>query len=717
MILHFLRTRWRLIALVFILAATAAMLLIPPGGEEIIARSERIFARGDYQAASQALERALKKKPDWHEARAALYKMQVKKEDPLAALPNFLIFLGTEQCPDEETLLRLFSQDPGAQIQARTLLAESASPAVQEFAVRFEVKMGNSTGALGLLDKMDRQSRSTRSLDRLVAGSFEDNSYLAARLEQLLAAEPSRIWPREMLLLHALEKGNPELALQAYENFSRTLPAPEDLAAETFALALDTDPVSALTLAAKSQNPDWIDKALDMAAKRAADSYAFEGDEEALGQALSFLAGDPRAQVIEALHLLPPQEGLDRLLELEALGYVPAWPSDYLDGKINLLRQLGFVDFKYLKFLSTKELPPLALLDLAIECSRTSPEGLRELADFLDGLPLEFNRLDTELLREVAAFAGPPPAVIWQGPLLDFPFFPPRLNLSPDCRWLICAYSGKTAVINLASGEEAIFRAGTGQWLWSPDSKKAAAMAANGGRVFILTFAGGKVQEHAEVGPLNCPPLGWIDNGNLALSKSTTGEMTQVARLSLQSGEVRWLGEPRTGWPTINPRGELVWIVPDGLNLKIESAKEKKTYTGTMFEGYFEECCQFLDWLPGARKLLLKSSMFQSSGGHILDLDTGKFTDIGLPRVYFPGNWADSKSIWVFSSLKELPSSTNFLFKTDLATGKSRYWGITATPLPFMVEGRLPWGEVPFSAVGKVFALANDTGITVYKLP
>ncbi|MDD3073946.1 MAG: hypothetical protein PHS56_05980, partial [Eubacteriales bacterium] len=514
-------------------------------------------------------------------------------------------------------------------------------------------------------------------------------------------------WPREMKLLFALEHEDYELACTELDYFL-TSRRSEDLKADmvandAFYLVLNNDMVAALELAIKSWDLSWVPDVLYHAEVLGPDIN------NQLPKMLELLPDEPRLQALSAFHVLPPHQGLDLLLELETAGFVPQKPKEYLEKKIHLLQLAQVFDFKYLKFLDEKYLPPASLTDLAIECRQNNPGGLLELADYIDKLELQFNRLDTAILRNIAAFSGPAPKIIWQRPSNPSQPQPFTLSLSPNGNWLICSYSSQTIIVNLATGEETIFDTVAGQWRWSPDGSQAAAIAAGTLNATTLTFAdtSSKIQGPNEFSlPNGCFILGWLDNSTLAIKEEDI--MTRVAKLDTKSGKLQWLGEKREGWPTLNQAGKLVWIVSEGGNLLIDTDKSKKTYPIYEEEADFEYLahCLPLDWFPENRKILFGSA-FSPISGHILNLDTGSYVHINLSWTYSPGNWADAQSIWEFYFFSELWSNYLPLVKTNLETGQKEFTGVI---LPVS-------RDILYCSAGKIFAVAGDGDIQVYKMP
>lgn len=714
----FSRRTIRFGALALLLLVLAALLLWPQNMNTIFLRCREFYARGEYEVASKQLARSLRSNPDWHEARKFLIEIQLEQRDSVSALANLIFLLEAGQnCADSYAVLDQLAESPELE-QGRSLLREKLTdnPEAKQTRLLFfqlELQVGNLPGALEQLGALAQWGNSSRTRENSIARICGRQAW-EEFMNKLLTADPQWQWPREMKLLHALEHRNLELSLEYYSDLENTGSAPEDLAMGTLALALGQDLAAALALARDTGNALWLDTVLTKAESLEAPDLA-----QHLPELLALAPAEPRLQVLSALKLLPPQEGLDFLLGLEAEGFVPASLERYLEDKIRLLREAQVFDFKYLNFLDNSSLPPFSLIDLALECRLSSPGGLLELADYLEGLPVIFNRLDTALLREVAAFSGPAPKVMWQSS--DTDGFPLALSLSPNGKWLTCNYWNQTIVIDLANGTETVLPVVVGQWHWSPDSRRGAAISAGALVTNILTLTPGSGKLLKEIAlPGNYMLLGWLGKDNLALSE-TDGKQARVASLNVKNGDLQWLGKPRNGWPTVNPAGKLVWIIPEGGSLRIVAEKSDKVYPTSLDEDFLWNCPPG-DWFPGGKRVFFESP-FSPQVGFILDLEVGSFTQVNLPSPHTTGNWADSRSTIEFRPLNDLPANTRFLYKTDLVNGKSKYLGVLAKPYTgrlVIIDNLYPsqplWGGVVFSTAGDIVALADGTGITVYKL-
>lgn len=718
MAIRLTRQKLRIAAMVLLLVVTAALLIFPWKNQDVLERCQDLFERGEYASCCKVLTNKLRRDPEWHEGRELLVKAQLGGNDPLAALSNFLYLLeaGREGYLKSNLLSQLSESSVVIQDQARLLLKENlaAQPDLvktREFLLQFELATNNLPGALNQLNALFLEGLSSRELERQVARNFHDYSAWATFMDQLLASNPNRSWPREMKLLFALEHKDLELALNALDELLAAGSPSRELAARTFALALERDLGSALILAIKADQPSWVQEAWVQDVFSRAEELEPAELSSLLPLMLALLPDEPRLQVLSAFYLLPPSEGLDLLLSLEDQGYVPLEPEKYLKQKIRLLRQMQIFDFKYLKFLDERYLPPASLIDLAIECRQSNPKALRELADYLDKLEPQFNRMDTAMLRDIAAFSGRAPKLIWRdlGSSQSRPF---ALSLSPNGKWLICSYPFQITVVNLATGEETIFKTAAGQWVWSPDGSQAAAFAAGrAGSIFsdvlFFTDINSKLKALIE---LELTPgssiLGWLDNSALAIWEEDI--KTRVSRLDTKSGELQLLSASREGWPTLNQAGELVWIVPEGGNLLIDVGKSRKTYPIYEDEADFEYLAQCLplDWYPGNKQILFVNAS-SPIHGHILNLDTGSFDPINLPKIFSPGNWADAQSIWRIYSFSELRSNYSPLLKTNLETGKNEFTGVILRASD----------DILYCSAGKVIAVASNDGIQVYKLP
>ncbi|GEM_PF-3400302 len=706
----------RIGAIALLLAAMAALLIYPWNTMDVLDRCQDLYERGEYETCGRVLAGKLRRDPDWHEGRELLVKAQLAANDPLAALPNFLYLLEAGSIGDmgAPIISQLLESDRDVQNQARLLLEErlAAQPELvktREFLLQFELAANNLPGVLKQLSTLSLKGLSFRELEGQVARKYNDYSAWAEHMDQLQADNPHWSWPGEMKLLFALEHGDLELAVNELDELLAAGSRPQDLVARTFQLALERDLGTALIVAVKADQPFLVQDVFAQAEKLEPAELS-----SLLPQLLALLPDEPRLQALSAFYLLPPRQGLDLLLDLEDKGYVPPDPDKYLEKKILLLRQVHIFDFKYLKFLDERYLPPASLIDLAIECRQSNPSGLRELADYIDAHLLGFSR-DTTILRDIAAFSGPTPKIIWQGPGNLSQPRPFTLSLSPNGKWLICSYSYQTIFVNLATGEETIFDTVAGQWRWSPDSSKAAAITATTLNTMVLNFTdtSSKIQGPSEFRlPDGYFILGWLDNRTLAIKEEDI--KTRVANLDTTNGKLQWLTEKRAGWPTLNQAGELVWIVPEGGNLLIDTGKSKKTYHIYGEEADFEHLSLSppLDWFPGNRKILFDSA-FSPIYGHILNLDTGSYVHINLPWTYSPGNWADAQSIWEFYSFPELGSNYSPLVKTNLGTGKNEFTGIIIK----QEFSGVATADILYCSAGKVIAVASNDGTQVYEMP
>ena len=702
----------RIGGIALLLTAVAALLINPLNTDDVLDRCQDLYQRGEYATCSQVLTKRLSKNPDWHEGRKLLVEAQLADKDLLGAISHFLYLLEADKDGNlEASLLNHMGQsEEEVQQQVRELLEKilAAQPSLlktREFAIQFELEVNNISGALEHLYTLAAEGMSSRELEGKVTRSCSDYSQWVRFMDELLVIDPQLPWPREMKLLYALEHENIELAGKILDEILTLGSPPDDLYAKTYYLALKQDLVIAMDVAIKTNQSSWVEDVLAQVEQCEPDQIRSQ-----LPGLLDLLPDEPRLQVLSALFLLPPDQGLQQLLVLENQGYVPSNPEIYVEEKVRLLRHAQIFDFKYLKFLSDRYMPPTSLIDLAIELWQTNSQGLLDLADHL--VELQLDGVDDDILKDMAAYSQPIPQVVWQRPGPQ-PYF---LSISPNGKWLICNYTSETLVVNLNTGKETILDVVTGQWHWSPDSRQVVGLEAGSidNVALTLTVKNGSIENPKRLTlPENYWPMGWLNNNSLAIVSSTNTYTSRVAKINVNTRKLHWLSTYREGWPTLNHAGELTWIVPDRGSLHLETAKSTQSYL------IYEDVTDFdhfdfitpLDWFPGDRKVLFADFGAGITGTccRALDLDTGDYSTCGVvSQIYSPGNWADSQSIWDFHVFFVGSSYTPFV-KVNLGTGQRDFAGLI-----------LPRSDnLRYCSTEKLVAVTGgeNQGVQVYKMP
>lgn len=704
------KNKLRIGGIVLLLLVGAVILLLNPlRADEVLAKCQDLYDRGEYTACSRILTKRVAKNPDWHEGRRLLVAAQLADNDPLEALPNYLYLLEANETGGEKNeLLKQLAETEEFQQRARELLAAmlDANPDLdktREFAAEFELKVDNLPGALQHLYLLSANGNPSRYLEGMAARSCSDYSQWEKYMDELLAKDPQRQWPQEMKLVYALEHEEIELMGKVVSELGSLEKISPDILDKTFDFALNKNLVVAMEVAINSKQQPWMEDVLARAEQCSANQLRSQ-----LPGLLNLLPEEIRLQVLSALYLMPPEQGLQQLLALEEQGYLPPDPEKHLEEKVRMLRQAGIFDFKYLKFLDLGNSPLASVMNLAMECWHSNPQGIRLLADQLQ--ELGHPGLDAHILRSIASYSQPLPKLIWQRPGTKTYF----TSVSPKGKWLLLSFSTEILAVNLSTGEETVIDDVGGHWHWSPDGKQAASLAGRSESVLlVLTTANGKIHDPREVPlPENYRLLGWMDNNNLAIMSSTNTYTSRVAKINVNTGNVQWLSDYREGWPTLNHAGELVWITPEKGTLHVETAKGTKSfliYDDASDYVHFDFLSP-LDWFPDNKKILFADSHLGLTGSlcHSLDLASGDFDRCGeISRIYSPGNWVDDKNAWDFYFFGIADCHYSPLIKTNFISGEAEFAGLV-----------LPISEMTrYSSSGKVVAVAGDQGVQVYRMP
>lgn len=136
----------RLLAAGLAVAMLAGLLLIFPrsGGIE---RYQDLYERGEYRACQEELARELRQNPDWHDGRQLLLQVELKLENPIAALENLLILWAAGEDSEYSALVLIELSQEHYQEEARQVLEEKLAhdphlyPA-RELAVQLELTWG-----------------------------------------------------------------------------------------------------------------------------------------------------------------------------------------------------------------------------------------------------------------------------------------------------------------------------------------------------------------------------------------------------------------------------------------------------------------------------------------------------------------------------------------------------------------------------------------------
>lgn len=700
------------IALLLIIVVVATVLLIPRKPGETLARCQELYDRGEYSACSRILTKQAAKNPDWHEGRNLLVEAQLADNDPLGALPHYLYLLEAGEAGRVKTkLLKQLAETEEYKQRARELLTEmlDAKPELnktREFAAEFELHVNNLPGALLHLHLLSAGGKSSRNLEGKAARSCSDYSQWEKYLDELLAKDPQLPWSQEMKLTYAWEHDDIELVGKILDEIEDLGLLSMDITEKIYDFAFNRSLTVAMDVAINTNHEPWIEQVIATVEQSEPDKIRNQ-----LPGLLNLLPDDSRLQILSAFYLLPAEKGLQFLLTLENQGFTPRDTEKYVHEKVRLLQQAHIFDFKYLKFLGDTYVQPL--VELALECRHTNPQGLLDLASYLEASELCAGESDVRMLRSFASFSKPAPKIIWQREGTQ----PDSLSMSPEGKWLACTYPSETIVVNLGSGKVTSFSLAANQWYWNPDGNLAAATSSKSNTLLLLLdVSEGKIQGPRELTiPKGAQILGWMDNSQLALvSTKTDGEgLTRAGKLDISIGKVQWLSEYRKGWATLNNAGELVWIEKGNDNMIIDTGKSKKSYPLRYSDdGYkgttFLEGTTFLDWFPDDKKIMFAENEFESYGVSILDLERGKTTFQYPSWIYSPGSWAGPASIWDVEYLY-YPGQFSPLVKFNMETGESEYTGVL---LPFS-------GDVRYCSAGNIVAVAceGDHGVQVYQIP
>mgnify|MGYP001021153741 FL=1 len=166
------KNKLRIGGIVLLLLVGAVILLLNPlRADEVLAKYQDLYDRGEYTACSRILTKRVAKNPDWHEGRRLLVAAQLADNDPLEALPNYLYLLEANETGGEKNeLLKQLAETEEFQQRARELLAAmlDANPDLdktREFAAEFELKVDNLPGALQHLYLLSANGNPSRYLE------------------------------------------------------------------------------------------------------------------------------------------------------------------------------------------------------------------------------------------------------------------------------------------------------------------------------------------------------------------------------------------------------------------------------------------------------------------------------------------------------------------------------------------------------------------------
>jgi len=141
--------------------------------------------------------------------------------------------------------------------------------------------------------------------------------------------------------------------------------------------------------------------------------------------------------------------------------------------------------------------------------------------------------------------------------------------------------------VNLNTGIEYAALPVTGNWSWSPDSTRAAAVeaAANLNTLYFytpMTSSETLVPRTMEI-PLesalaNPELLGWLDNSTLLLSGSSGDILRKLVKVDAMTGAIKEETEPKPGWPMLTSDRTLAWVWHEEGKLCIDQGNGVKRY-------------------------------------------------------------------------------------------------------------------------------------------
>jgi len=667
-----------------------------------------LYARGEYKICIAELKKALRRSPNWHEARELQIQAQLATDLPLPALENLLYLLEEDHTTQfEVAVLNMLLPNDKTLAEALQLLEDKLSlqpdfNKARVFLINLYIGSSRASDALPHLAQLFKRQDRSLNLEKKVARICDLTQGMDI-LSQMLDDDALTPFAWDMKLRLALEQIEYDLALIIFTELLDMNLSLQDrtLSPQFWNLAINQGLVSALRMALELGRQDWVEDVLHRT--------EWAGDKELaqLPGLLELLPKEPRLLLVKAFNSENPRDGLDILLELENSDYDPVNPGEYGERKSRLLKFSGTFETRYLAYIPT---------DIILAMAVDNPAHSLALAGWLEenigGLALEI-----DMLRQTILYKGVEPKLIWWG-FYDYDFdghLSTGLVLSPDGKWLTSTSSFETWFVNLKTGEKQLYpiiagssSGGLGEWIWSPDSKQAAAIeiSANLNLVYIYNpNAKEMLQDISLPNNLIKPKiLGWgLDSTLLLTTTAGDDQVIKIVHLDTKTGIV-WEDVSRQGWPTLTSSNKLAWVrleegqlfIDDG---KCEMAFQTESKSSSMTP---------LEWIPGDSKLLLQLPM-TSTTATILDLDTGKFSPIELPLSYRPGNWGDGNSAWGIFSIS--PSSDyKALITVNIETEKYTYAG-------GKIYSEYRDSEILFCSQGKLLAIATENGVKVYRMP
>lgn len=701
----------RAVIALILLAAILGLVLIPWEGQGDLSKYQAMYARGEYAVCGSELARVVERNPDWHEARELLLQVQLAtgQEGPVE---NLMYLLEAEYATPLESLVlnRLAASDPDTLAEGRLRLEEmlKANPDLiktRAFLIRLETATNNPANALTHLIQLAGRNQSSSDLEMNLAAICEDTRYYYDVLDQVLAADPDFNWARRMKIVIAMTNGDYDYCIaQVKQILDMGGTPPEDLTSFLeWMLLNEKDFIGALDFAMLMGREDWVQELLNRA-----ETTTYPGIAQQIPELMAMLPDEPRLQALRVFNTHPPKEALRLLLELEESGYVPMDRLYYAENKLLLLKEARIFGPKYLKFLDDF---PEEILDLAIQFRESSPEGLAAVIKELErDYPDSQEALNQ--LRAIASYSGDAPELVWSSSIK----WAEDLALSPNGKWLAITVASKSVFVNLDTGSDWYFTPQAGDWAWSPDSQHVVGRIANveDYQLLYVSVVRDIVQSHDTLLPEKTWPeprvLGWLDDACLAITSQGDGGKSRVAEYNTESGEYRWLGEAREGWPILTSARSLAWVMIEAQKIAIETEDGEEQYPIEISSTAIESP---LEWLPGDRKLMFSSRVAQPSSGlepgfaYILDRDSGNFQRYDLPMAYCPGNWADTENLWGVVSFAALGLDYNAVVRENLIANTRQYAGATFFGDP----------QTLLSSQGKLLAVSSADGIRVYKMP
>lgn len=701
----------RLFVLVLLALSVLLIIFFPRPGGKSLDSHRSMYARGEYQLCIDEITKLLRSSPEWDEARELLIQVELTAGQPVAALKSLMYWLesGQESLYDRPIMNMLIAAEPDVLDQGRALLEARLAEqpeldALRKFLIELEIAARRPDKVMPHLIFLAEQGAQNWGLDQRAAQLCAADNASLSMLDQVLEINPGLTWAREMKLMIALELGDYQLSLSLFKELHALSSPAQDLVTKTWFLAIEQDLIHGLDFALFVDDQNLVQEVLKRVEIARPDQL-----KETLPGLLELLPHDPQLLAAKAFASQDPRKGLDIILDLENSGYQPQSPS-YADKKILLLKALDQIKPGYLR-----HIPPEQLINLALDWREDHPDRGKVIADWLDantsGLAAEL-----DMLRQVLAFRGSPPQLIFSGKT-SFGTFIPALDFSPDSSWLFSYFSASATqgqLVNLATHEEGVVfllsvdtpspvAVHTG-WSWSPGGKLAVVGSRN--REYYIFLSDPNYPYPCTEIPLTLPDadstiavLGWLDASTLVLeSRNLRG--SRIAEFNITTGEYLWQ-KPRPGQPVFTADGRMAWIGQEEGTLFLDLEGKVTSYK----IGFDAE---ILDWYPDNSKLLLQGP----SGACTLDLESGSLLNTELPPLYIPGNWTADGIIWGIFPFPKPSQGFNCccaLVTLNPETGALQYAGVT---IPSRAQ------SVSYCAQGNLLALANEFGdILVYQIP